>query len=111
MVLGLAIGTVAMLGNLGFLAGTFVTRRLGARIGIGPRSEEHTSELQSRENLVCRLLLDKKKTQHGQCHDAMERTYTASQHRHCAHQPRAIAFAALLQSTSAIVVEKVSFFF
>src|SRR5436309_15164181 len=26
-----------------------------------PRSEEHTSELQSRENLVCRLLLEKKK--------------------------------------------------
>src|SRR5690606_41230565 len=31
---------------------------------IGVRSEEHTSELQSRENLVCRLLLEKKnKTQ------------------------------------------------
>src|SRR5690606_41352021 len=29
--------------------------------GHGPRSEEHTSELQSRENLVCRLLLEKKK--------------------------------------------------
>src|SRR5690606_41939733 len=30
----------------------------------GPRrSEEHTSELQSRENLVCRLLLEKKKEQ------------------------------------------------
>src|SRR5690606_41313555 len=28
---------------------------------IRPRSEEHTSELQSRENLVCRLLLEKKK--------------------------------------------------
>src|SRR5690606_39397024 len=28
---------------------------------IPPRSEEHTSELQSRENLVCRLLLEKKK--------------------------------------------------
>src|SRR5690606_14235316 len=28
-----------------------------------PRSEEHTSELQSRENLVCRLLLEKKKYQ------------------------------------------------
>src|SRR5690606_40989183 len=28
---------------------------------IHPRSEEHTSELQSRENLVCRLLLEKKK--------------------------------------------------
>src|SRR5690606_41385961 len=28
----------------------------------GLRSEEHTSELQSRENLVCRLLLEKKNT-------------------------------------------------
>src|SRR5256886_7308121 len=27
-----------------------------------PRSEEHTSELQSQSNLVCRLLLEKKKT-------------------------------------------------
>src|SRR5690606_5117319 len=32
----------------------------------GNRSEEHTSELQSRENLVCRLLLEKKKKKH-QC--------------------------------------------
>src|SRR5690606_41315509 len=30
---------------------------------VNPRSEEHTSELQSRENLVCRLLLEKKKKQ------------------------------------------------
>src|SRR5436309_4422324 len=29
--------------------------------GPRERSEEHTSELQSRENLVCRLLLEKKK--------------------------------------------------
>src|SRR5207302_9654275 len=29
-------------------------------VGGGDRSEEHTSELQSRENLVCRLLLEKK---------------------------------------------------
>src|SRR5690606_41658606 len=29
------------------------------------RSEEHTSELQSRENLVCRLLLEKKKKKHS----------------------------------------------
>src|SRR5690606_41963225 len=29
--------------------------------GFAVRSEEHTSELQSRENLVCRLLLEKKK--------------------------------------------------
>src|SRR5256885_12933394 len=32
------------------------------------RSEEHTSELQSPCNLVCRLLLEKKKTQHKRIH-------------------------------------------
>src|SRR2546422_2078056 len=35
-----------------------------------PRSEEHTSELQSRLHLVCRLLLEKKKTEdpnHAAC--------------------------------------------
>src|SRR5690606_41863655 len=40
-------------------------RRSGCRVGRecrgARRSEEHTSELQSRENLVCRLLLEKKK--------------------------------------------------
>src|SRR5690606_41491832 len=33
----------------------------GATATAAARSEEHTSELQSRENLVCRLLLEKKK--------------------------------------------------
>src|SRR5256885_10104034 len=33
---------------------------LGERRGAGPRSEEHTSELQSPCNLVCRLLLENK---------------------------------------------------
>src|SRR5216683_2113514 len=33
-----------------------------SRRGTGNRSEEHTSELQSRSDLVCRLLLEKKKT-------------------------------------------------
>src|SRR5260370_13012439 len=32
----------------------------------GPRSEEHTSELQSHLNLVCRLLLEKKKRRQHQ---------------------------------------------
>src|SRR2546430_5585479 len=32
-----------------------------ARLAGSPRSEEHTSELQSQSNLVCRLLLEKKK--------------------------------------------------
>src|SRR6266511_4007872 len=40
----------------------WVTRRWGSQSRRpGNRSEEHTSELQSRENLVCRLLLEKKK--------------------------------------------------
>src|SRR5690349_23722450 len=36
-----------------------------ARAVAGERSEEHTSELQSRRDLVCRLLLEKKKKQHS----------------------------------------------
>src|SRR5690349_21930100 len=40
------------------LAADLALRVRGAR---GPRSEEHTSELQSRRDLVCRLLLEKKK--------------------------------------------------
>src|SRR3712207_7478000 len=39
----------------------------GTRVQRGPRSEEHTSELQSRQYLVCRLLLEKKK-KHKNCH-------------------------------------------
>src|SRR3712207_7273908 len=35
-------------------------RRPGGRRSAPPRSEEHTSELQSRQYLVCRLLLEKK---------------------------------------------------
>src|SRR2546430_9743035 len=35
--------------------------RLGAAPAPEPRSEEHTSELQSQSNIVCRLLLEKKK--------------------------------------------------
>src|SRR4051812_49656482 len=37
------------------------------------RSEEHTSELQSHVNLVCRLLLEKKKTHHVALVDALRR--------------------------------------
>src|SRR3989440_6731582 len=36
-----------------------------------PRSEEHTSELQSRSDLVCRLLLDKKRARGARSDDAM----------------------------------------
>src|SRR5438477_6573949 len=36
-------------------------KKLSGELCAGPRSEEHTSELQSHVNLVCRLLLEKKK--------------------------------------------------
>src|SRR5206468_1615982 len=36
--------------------------KCGEPISSSPRSEEHTSELQSRSDLVCRLLLEKKKS-------------------------------------------------
>src|SRR5260370_3065040 len=39
----------------------FVMGAWGKEHGAGDRSEEHTSELQSHLNLVCRLLLEKKK--------------------------------------------------
>src|SRR5690606_41831601 len=43
-------------------AGARAIGALAARpAALAARSEEHTSELQSRENLVCRLLLDKKR--------------------------------------------------
>src|SRR5690606_42002794 len=50
--------------NLGILTGRITDAVTGAELwsqDAGRRSEEHTSELQSRENLVCRLLLEKKK--------------------------------------------------
>src|SRR3712207_7849049 len=53
-----SFGLVAAMGRLSSQAGAFA-------IGVPwmvMRSEEHTSELQSRQYLVCRLLLEKKKT-------------------------------------------------
>src|SRR5690606_9969892 len=44
------------------LVDTVLFRYIGnSALLVAGRSEEHTSELQSRENLVCRLLLEKKK--------------------------------------------------
>src|SRR5947209_11183481 len=51
------IGADARLGNMQHLR-----QFLRGRVAGAPRSEEHTSELQSRQYLVCRLLLEKKKT-------------------------------------------------
>src|SRR3712207_9145410 len=47
--------------ELEHLFGSFSFRPTRPRPGEPKRSEEHTSELQSRQYLVCRLLLEKKK--------------------------------------------------
>src|SRR6266496_6420131 len=49
------------------------TWRCSARRGCPDRSEEHTSELQSRRDLVCRLLLEKKKKKKRKDHDAKKK--------------------------------------
>src|SRR5256885_6262305 len=46
------------------VGGSQALRRLSSGRRSSPRSEEHTSELQSPCNLVCRLLLETKKKRH-----------------------------------------------
>src|SRR2546421_8567218 len=68
-ILGIAFNALFAARRLGTVAydprftndkfGIFVPSELARQ---GQRSEEHTSELQSRSDLVCRLLLEKKKT-------------------------------------------------
>src|SRR5690242_21464797 len=54
---------LAPLELMAFAAACTERLRLGCAAFVSPlRSEEHTSELQSHVNLVCRLLLEKKKT-------------------------------------------------
>src|SRR5690606_30588547 len=61
--IGSIAGRVPLPGNGAYAASKFGLRGLHAVLNTElRRSEEHTSELQSRENLVCRLLLEKKKT-------------------------------------------------
>src|SRR5205814_9697821 len=61
--LGLAALRAAALGALVLLLWNPSAARVAAG-GAPPRSEEHTSELQSLRHLVCRLLLEKKKNGH-----------------------------------------------
>src|SRR5205809_2803760 len=53
-----------------------ITVHGSAQAGVTVRSEEHTSELQSRLHLVCRLLLEKKKT------ESASNTSSHNKHRH-----------------------------
>src|SRR5256885_2701561 len=57
-----AVANIVMRGSFN------LTLECGRRWQAEGRSEEHTSELQSPCNLVCRLLLEKKKTRHGHRH-------------------------------------------
>src|SRR2546427_118482 len=75
MAIGATLGTVAVLIKqeilLVFVGGLFVIEAMSVILQVASyrlrgkrifrRSEEHTSELQSQSNLVCRLLLEKKK--------------------------------------------------
>src|SRR3989442_2987068 len=66
-ILSLFIGGVIALQTGPLLAQRGLSGYIGGIVGnaickeLAPRSEEHTSELQSRPHLVCRLLLAKKK--------------------------------------------------
>src|SRR5260221_8245749 len=51
--------------------------------GSRARSEEHTSELQSHSDLVCRLLLEKKKKQHSKPFSIT--SVQSRRSRHCEH--------------------------
>src|SRR3712207_8177583 len=53
-------GTMEVLGRAGWAWPS--TKGAAMMTDDRPRSEEHTSELQSRQYLVCRLLLEKKKS-------------------------------------------------
>src|SRR5690606_41122900 len=70
----------------GLSHGSFPRKRLDCSAGTDARcapsrSEEHTSELQSRENLVCRLLLEKKK-QPGHCRRRAQRQRHGHNRKH-----------------------------
>src|SRR5256886_13136956 len=75
------------------LTGAILTKldgdaRGGAALSIhgvtGVRSEEHTSELQSQSNIVCRLLLEKKKNKRSlQTREILNRFYRCSNQPNC----------------------------
>src|SRR3712207_7319354 len=66
-----------------------VDRRLQAtrtlRRKYPPRSEEHTSELQSRQYLVCRLLLEKKKKKKKKVNHSKSKGLMKLKHNHEIH--------------------------
>src|SRR3954463_610457 len=78
---------------------------------LSNKSEEHTSELQSHDNLVCRLLLEKKKMKSAR--DAMELRRRAGTMRGSASAAlsRRVALLLLLSSSLLVFLLCFSFFF
>src|SRR5258706_5865719 len=64
MLLNPVAGSDAMFRSEWFQSYDIIPSTMNVYIMCDPRSEEHTSELQSLTNLVCRLLLEIKKTRH-----------------------------------------------
>src|ERR1035437_9450255 len=82
---------------------------MGAREGgkRGARSEEHTSELQSRQYLVCRLLLEKKNKHKNR----NRRTRVVARHVDGSPQPRASRLVAIVTVAGALPRLALSSFF
>src|SRR5690606_21811349 len=59
---GISVALSILIGGITFTGSLIAFMKLSGSISSRARSEEHTSELQSRESLVCRLLLGIKKT-------------------------------------------------
>src|SRR5438477_1745411 len=68
---------------------TFVTTNYDTLLDDAIRSEEHTSELQSHVNLVCRLLLEKKKKKNQKPHDTRNINSAKVPCKHTAEADRA----------------------
>src|SRR3712207_7206657 len=72
----LGLGHLLQVGLVRLLAlprGAVDPLQLRVLLAAPPRSEEHTSELQSRQYLVCRLLLEKKKPSQNRYHSVCNR--------------------------------------
>src|SRR2546430_5805079 len=69
----------------------------------GSRSEEHTSELQSQSNLVCRLLLEKKKTYSQYCCSTVQDPWVSAFNSAFSHpSPQSSDIASHMRSCSVI---------
>src|SRR5690625_6772530 len=78
-----ALGVAMACAMVGLIVGVASLTGFGLKMTSAIRSEEHTSELQSRGHLVCRLLLEKKnkmKTPDADYHIPAKRSDTAVQH-------------------------------